>query len=460
MGDNVDTTKTIPYSEMLQKVQHYVSKYYSDDIAMLLDLSDENAKEEKMQAIVKRSLINLKLYSPTDENLKATVCNIYEDMSGMGFLAKYLKHLDKYPELEEININAWNSVSLRVSGGKTVFTDDSFLSQKHASDIIRGIVAGHGDTLDGAVPGVTSYIATNIRITAMIYPLIPKELGVVASIRITRPGSISESMLVKDGTVSSEIIEFLLCCIKYSVSSVIAGKMGSGKTTMLNYLLSRLPNEKRLYLIEEGSRELSLIKRDSNGKILNQVVPTLTSPNEKAEQNFDANKLLQLGLRYDVDYFVPQEMRSKEAYAAQESARTGSTVVTTIHSNDAESTYSRIMTLMQLKSKQNEDTLMRLACEAFPIVIYMAQLKDGTRRVMEVMEAESYIRGQGLTTRTIFRFTVDDNIYDSLGNVTVKGHFEQVNGISKRLQRILLNNGAEKKNVDRYALIKTKKKGG
>lgn len=445
---------SVSYNEMLHKVQHYISKYYSDEIAALLDQSDNTQRETKMKAIVSRSLINLNFYSSADEKLPDIVSEIYEDMSGMSFLAKYLKHLDKYPELEEININAWNSVTLRLSGGRTVFTDDSFLSQKHASDIIRGIISQHGDTLDGAVPGVTSYIATNIRITAMVYPLIPKALGVVASIRITRPGSITESMLVKDGTVSPEIIEFLLYCIKYSVSSVIAGKMGSGKTTMLNYLLSRLPEEKRLFLIEEGSRELSLLKYNTQGKIINQVIPALTSPNENKQQNFDANKLLELGLRYDVDYFVPQEMRSSEAYAAQESARTGSTVVTTVHSNDAESTYSRIMTLMQLKSKQNEDTLMRLAVEAFPIVIYMAQLKDGTRRVMEVMEAESFVRGQGLTTRTIFRFTVDDNIYDKDGKATVKGHFEQVNGISKRLQRILLNNGAEKKVVDRYAMKK------
>ena len=39
---------------------------------------------------------------------------------------------------------------------------------------------------------------------------------------------------------SADIIDFLFMCIKYTVSLCVAGKMGSGKTTFLNYLLSQL----------------------------------------------------------------------------------------------------------------------------------------------------------------------------------------------------------------------------
>jgi ribosomal protein S16 len=71
---------------------------------------------------------------------------------------------------------------------------------------------------------------------------------------------------------------------------------------------------------------------------------------------------------------------------------------------------------------------------------------------MEVLEAESYLHEEGLNCRTIYRFTVDDNIKDDDGRTEkVVGHFEKVNGISKRLQRILLNNGVEKIRVQNYA---------
>lgn len=81
---------------------------------------------------------------------------------------------------------------------------------------------------------------------------------------------------------------------------------------------------------------------------------------------------------------------------------------------------------------------------------------DGTRRVMEVLEAERYSQEEGLKTRSLFKFCVDDNIEHKDGTVKVKGHFEKVNGISKRLQRILLNNGAPKKIVEHYKESKIK----
>ena len=439
--------KAMEYSEVLTRTQSDISANHSAEVSGLIGNQD---KENRMKAIVKRSLINLNINLSSNEHVDETVSMLYEDMAGMSFLSKYLKHLDKYPGLEEININAWNSVVMKYSGGRTEFTDESFLSPKHAMDIIKSIVSQHGDVLDDAIPEVTSYISENIRITAKKYPLIPKEFGVVASIRITRPSAITGETLIKGGTVSNEIMSFLLTCIKYSVSLLIGGKQYSGKTTLLNYLLSQVENDKRIYLIEEGSRELSLVKYDENGRMLNQIIPCLTRPSENKEQNFDAQRELKFGLRYNTDIFVPQELRGAEAYTAVDSGNTGSAVMSSIHANYAENAYPRITSLMQQGSNQDEDTLMRLAVEAFPLVVYMAKLKDGTRRVMEVLEGEKYVRGEGLVCRTIFRYCVDDNIEKKNGTVKVIGHFERVEGISKRLQRILLNNGAPKKIVDSY----------
>jgi hypothetical protein len=45
------------------------------------------------------------------------------------------------------------------------------------------------------------------------------------------------------------------------------------KTTIMAWLLSRVPYNRRLITLEEGSREFSLIVKDENGKTLNSVVP-------------------------------------------------------------------------------------------------------------------------------------------------------------------------------------------
>jgi pilus assembly protein CpaF len=445
---NLAVKKKFDYIEILKTVQKYISDNHHSEVSKLTGRVDA---DQRMKAIVKRSLINLGIYKASDENIDTIVSKLHEDMAGISFLSKYLNHLEDYPDLEEININKWDSVVLYYSGGRIKFSDETFLSPQHSLDVLRNILAKNNESIDDAIPAVTSSITDNIRITAYKYPLIPKEFGVVASIRITRPQMISEKTLIKGDSVSLDIMDFLLDCMKYSVSMCIAGKQGSGKTTMLNYLLSKISPQKRINPIEVGSRELSLLRFDDKGRLLNQVIPVLTRPNpDNREQNFDSSRMLQFGLRFDIDIFVPQELRAGEAYDAQEAAHTGSNVFATIHSNDAESTYSRIMTLEQMASNQDEDTLMRLAVEAFPIIIYMRKLEDKVRRVMEVLEGEQYIRGQGLKCHTLFQYVVEDNIEKTDGSVEVIGHFEQVEGISPRFQRLLLNNGAPKKLVDKY----------
>lgn len=76
-----------------------------------------------------------------------------------------------------------------------------------------------------------------------------------------------------------------------------------------------------------------------------------------------------------------------EAYTAQESARTGHTVLTTIHSNSCEATYSRMRTLCKRKYDMDDEVLMDLVTEAFPIVVFTKQLENKKRRLMEIMGA-------------------------------------------------------------------------
>jgi pilus assembly protein CpaF len=114
---------------------------------------------------------------------------------------------------------------------------------------------------------------------------------------------------------------------------------------------------------------------------------------------------------------------------------------------------------MQLDSNMNEHTLMRLAVEAFPLIIHMARLKDGTPRIMEVLEGEKYDSEKGLVCRTLFRYAVEDTIEKQNGGYAVIGKFERVHGISEEMQRLLLNHGAPKKLVEQYAAEEVKKRG-
>lgn len=91
---------------------------------------------------------------------------------------------------------------------------------------------------------------------------------------------------------TEEIVEFLEMCIRYGVSLVVAGRTSSGKTTLLNALLTSIPDEKRIYTIESGARVLSLVKRNRFSEIQNNVVHTLSRPSENNAFNISQEHLV------------------------------------------------------------------------------------------------------------------------------------------------------------------------
>ena len=188
-----------------------------------------------------------------------------------------------------------------------------------------------------------------------------RSLGVNASIRIVNQQTVSEEKLLNSGSATAEMLHFLTACIRYGVSVCIAGSTGSGKTTIMAWLLSNVPNNRRLITIEEGSREFDLVKRDAQGNILNSVVHLLTRPSENPALNINQDFLLERVLRKHPDVIGVGEMRSAaESLSAAESSRTGHTVCTTIHSNSCNSTYRRMMTLAKRKYNMDDSILMQI----------------------------------------------------------------------------------------------------
>lgn len=234
------------------------------------------------------------------------------------------------------------------------------------------------------------------------------------------------------------MLDFLAACLRYGVSVCVAGATGSGKTTVAGWLLTTIPDNKRIFTIENGSRELDLV-REKDGRVCNSVIHTITRESENAKQNIDQDMLLDMALRYHPDIICVGEMRSAEAYAAQEAARTGHGVLTTIHSNSSQATWRRMVTLCKRKHEMADDTLMDLVTEAFPIVVFAKQLEDKSRKIMEIMECEILPTGER-RYNTLYHFKIEENRLED-GKYRIKGRHEAVNPISESLQKRFIDNG-------------------
>ena len=84
---------------------------------------------------------------------------------------------------------------------------------------------------------------------------------------------------------------------------------------------------------------------EHDGRVTNSVVHTQTRDSENERQRIDQIALLDIALRFNPDIICVGEMRGPEANAAQEAARVGIAVLTTIHSNSSEGTYRRMVSL-------------------------------------------------------------------------------------------------------------------
>ena len=176
------------------------------------------------------------------------------------------------------------------------------------------------------MPSVIGFLDKNVRISVDKTPIVDPEVGINASIRIVNQQTVSAQKLLDSGSATAEMLHFLTACIRYGVSVCIAGATGSGKTTIMAWLLSQVPDNRRLITIEEGSREFDLVKRDENGNILNSVVHLLTRPSENPSLNINQDFLLERVLRKHPDVIGVGEMRSAaESLSAAESSRTGHT---------------------------------------------------------------------------------------------------------------------------------------
>ena len=52
--------------------------------------------------------------------------------------------------------------------------------------------------------------------------------------------------------IPGQMLDFLSECIRYGISVCVAGATSSGKTTLLGWLLTTIPDGKRIYSIENG----------------------------------------------------------------------------------------------------------------------------------------------------------------------------------------------------------------
>ena len=436
------------FYSVLTLAQKQLSEKNSD-----LFTDDENETENAM-AVRKEKIKNAISKFVFDKNFKVIVVRdnfdlinrIYDEMVNFSVLTPYIE--DKNNEYEEININAWNDVEVRCCNGE-VKKVEHFCNIEHARNVVKRLVTVAGTQIDNAMPMAEGNLRNNVRLVVLESPIVDEDVGVAASIRLLKPQFASREFFINNGTVSTEEMNFLELAIRSGVSMVFVGETGSGKTTLMNYLLSTIPNERRVVSIEHNARELSLVKKDANGNIINNVVHMKTRPHQSEELNISQEDLVSKALRLDPNNICVGEMRDIEAYAAQEASLTGHTVVTSLHARGVSATHFRIAMLAIKKYPIDIKIALMQAAMAFPVVVYLSKLDDNSRRVMEISECQLLEDNNDMYRiySTLYEYNIT-NTAKVDGNIVITGAHVKRDKISDEIRKTMMLHGATVREIE------------
>ncbi|MFB0920036.1 MAG: ATPase, T2SS/T4P/T4SS family [Oscillospiraceae bacterium] len=415
-NDSDNGKNGIDYISVLNSVRSTIAQSHAAELAAALN--DENAAQTLKNLILKYTAENL---TGKDFDRDALVERIYQDMAGLGILTKYLFD----PSVEEINVNGYNAVEIiRSDRTDYLYGTESFPSPSAALDIVKRMVRMGGMILDAQTPRVDSYIGSGTRISAIIPPLVPLEQGVIVSIRKQNSNRITREQLIASGSATADMLDFLSMCLCYGVSIGAAGGTGSGKSTLMSYLLNDYimkndDNNNRIYIIED-SRELNLMDYDNANDRPARVLYTVT---KGAPNPVSMHDLIVSALRFHPSLIVPAEVRDGAAYQAAIAGQTGHTILTSFHADGAEDGYRRLVSMCHTAgTRLNNDQLYEMCISAWPIIIFQKQLKDNSRKIMEIFEARGMLDGT-VKGKMLYRFDVDRVERDNRGRINlVKGN--------------------------------------
>lgn len=424
------------YPEILAKVQEEQTKAFWQITA-----NGDNVKSKELMMPYIRKFVESHNLSIENHSTLELCEKLYNDLQGYSILTAPL--MDDF--VEGIHVNAWNNVRLQYINGQQQKID-GFNSPQHAVDIIRRMLQESHETIDDAVPMAEGSldVGCRVRITALKYPLVDTDVGICCYIRKLSKRVFTEQQYLDGDFADQRELHFLEIALRRGVSTLLVGRVNTGKTTFLSYLLSKMPDSMQIITVESGARELNNVKYDENGLPINNVMHWITRESNDEKQNITQEKLVVKLLRSNPDIGSVAEMRDTEAYAAQEASTSGHVIISTTHAGSPEQAHRRIANLCRKKYPIEYRAALEEACDAFPLVVFIHNLEDNRRRIMAVTEC--FIEHGEIVYHPIWKYEIEDTITEQTGIKVIGRHIQVDSPSDKLLERMQLY-GVTKKEI-------------
>jgi pilus assembly protein CpaF len=388
-----DDERERAYQDLKARVHYQVIDRL--DLSLLSATPGQQAERDLTAAV--RQIVDGQPDPLSQPERETLVREIKNEVLGLGPLEPLLSD----PTISDILVNGPHKVYVERSG-RLVRVNVRFRDDHHLLKIIDKIATAVGRRVDESSPMVDARLADGSRVNAIIPPLALD--GPSLSIRKFAVDPLKVDDLVRIGTITPGAARLMEAIVKSRLNVIISGGTGTGKTTFLNVMSGFIPTHERIVTIED-SAELQLQQE--------HVVRLETRPaNIEGHGEVTLRDLVRNALRMRPDRIVVGEVRGGEALDMMQAMNTGHDgSLTTVHANSPRDALSRLETMMSMAGLEIPDKAIRQqVASAVDIVIQLARLSDGSRRLISLSELTG-IEGDTVSMQEIFRYAqqgVDD----------------------------------------------------
>lgn len=245
--------------------------------------------------------------------------------------------------------------------------------------VIERIVTREGRRVDQSSPIVDVRLSDGSRGNFIVEPVSLK--GPVITIRRFSAKRLTMDDLVRSDSLSPAVAAFLRAAVVARKNILISGGTGSGKTTLLNALAAFVPAEERI-LTAEDTAEIQLWQE-------HVVALQAKNANLEGKGAIPIRELVRAALRQRPDRIIVGECRGGETLDMLQAMNTGHDgSLTTIHANTPADAMQRLIaTASQAEGGTLADrTIKQQIATALDIVVQIARMGDGSRRITSVCE--------------------------------------------------------------------------
>jgi len=316
--------------------------------------------------------------------------SIAADILGFGPLEILLNDT----EITEIMVNGPRHIYVERKG-KLTKSDVVFNNDEHVMRVIDRIISPLGRRCDESSPMVDARLPDGSRVNAVIRPI--SLVGPCLSIRKFKKEGITVEDMIRFGSLTREMAEFLSASVRARLNIVVSGGTGSGKTTTLNALSSFIPEDERIVTVENAA-ELQL-RQD-------HVVTLESRPqNVEGKGEISIRDLVINCLRMRPDRIVVGECRGGEALEMLQAMNTGHDgSMTTLHANTPRDAIARIETMVLMAGMDLPVRAIReQIAAAVNVIVQQSRLKDGSRKITNITEVQG-MEGDVVVLQDVFLF--------------------------------------------------------